>query len=251
MQKEEQLLAKRLEELSRTAYHRNIVTYSDFLNLNELNILHSFPKSNLYTRYETFGGYEMSERQMVAFIPDALCCETNYPILPLRIQPTNKKYAEELSHRDYLGAILNLGINRSKIGDILVEQEEAILFTHRSLQSFFTQELTKIRHTLVTVSPMEQQDFIYQPKFEEIKGTVASLRLDALLALAFPASRTRLAAVIEAARVFVNGRLITSNGYQIKEGDIISVRKLGKFQYVKMLSKTKKNRILVMIYKYI
>ncbi len=72
MEKEEQLLEKRLIELSRTAYHRDIITYSDFLNLNELNILHSLPKDRLYTRYVTFGGYDTAERQMAAFLPDAL-----------------------------------------------------------------------------------------------------------------------------------------------------------------------------------
>ena len=58
MQKEELMLQKRLIELSKLAYQRGIVTYSDFLNLNELNILHTTPKSDLYSNYETFGGYE-------------------------------------------------------------------------------------------------------------------------------------------------------------------------------------------------
>ena len=72
MNKEEILLQKRLTELSRVAYHRGIVTFSDFLNLNELNILHTTPKDQWMTRYETFGGYGCSERQMAAFLPDAL-----------------------------------------------------------------------------------------------------------------------------------------------------------------------------------
>ena len=67
MNKEETLLRKRLVELSRQAYHKDIVTFSDFLNLNELNILHTTPKDLFPARYETFGGYEMAERQMVAF----------------------------------------------------------------------------------------------------------------------------------------------------------------------------------------
>ena len=62
MQKEEELLRKRLIELSKIAYHRNFITYTDFLNLNELNILHTLPKDTLYTPYRTFGGYASSER---------------------------------------------------------------------------------------------------------------------------------------------------------------------------------------------
>ncbi len=66
------MLEKRLVELSRTAYQRDIITYTDFMNLNEQNILHTLPKDQLYTRVVSFGGYEMAERQMAAFIPDAL-----------------------------------------------------------------------------------------------------------------------------------------------------------------------------------
>lgn len=70
MDREELLFQKRLIDLSRTAYQRGIVVFSDFLNLNELNILHTLPKEELYSGYGTFGGYAASERQMVAFLPD-------------------------------------------------------------------------------------------------------------------------------------------------------------------------------------
>ena len=72
MEYEETLLRKRLIELSNNAYQRGIIMYSDFLNLNELNILHSMPKDRLYTKFVTFGGYGLAERQMAAFLPDAL-----------------------------------------------------------------------------------------------------------------------------------------------------------------------------------
>lgn len=74
MQKEEQQLEKRLSELSNLAYSRDIVTYSDFLNLNELNILHSMPKDRLYTKFVTFGGYGLAERQMAAFLLMLFLC---------------------------------------------------------------------------------------------------------------------------------------------------------------------------------
>ena len=251
MQKEELLLQRRFLELSKIAYQREIVTYSDFLNLNELNILHTTPKQEFYSCYKTFGGYEHSERQMVAFLPDALCFEKDYPISILKIEPLQKKFAEELSHRDYLGAILNLGIERCKFGDILVQDDGAILFTHRSLEKVITDELCRIRHTQVRVTALQEHDFNYEPNLKEIKGTVSSLRLDSLLALAFSTSRSKLVSYIENGRVFVNGKLITSNGYQIKEDDIVSVRGLGRFQYKELVSKTKKERLYVTIHLYI
>ena len=251
MQKEELMLQKRLIELSKIAYQRGIVTYSDFLNLNELNILHTTPKSEFYTCYETFGGYEFSERQMVAFLPDALCYDKNYPISVLKTEPLQKKFSEKLSHRDYLGSILNLGIERCKLGDILVEEDNALIFVHKSMENFLLEELTRIRHTSVMVSVEEIQDLNYKPSIKEISGTVSSLRLDSLLALAFSSSRSKLVAYIEAGKVFVNGKLITSNGYQMKENDIVSVRGLGRFQYIETLSQTKKGRYYVTIHLYI
>ena len=113
MNKEEQLLEKRLIELSNLAFSRDIVTFSDFLNLNELNILHRTPKDQFKARFETYGGYELAERQMVAFLPDALYYDNGYPMQPLKICPVNKRFAEDLTHRDYLGAIMNLGTSRT------------------------------------------------------------------------------------------------------------------------------------------
>ena len=251
MQKEELMLQKRLIELSKVAYQRGIVTYSDFLNLNELNILHSIPKSELYCTYQTFGGYDLSERQMVAFLPDALYFNYEFPISIIKIRPVQKKFAQELNHRDFLGAILNLGIERCKIGDILVQENEAYLFACNSLETFITEELIRIKHTSVCCDTNQWIDFHYEPAFQEIKGSVSSLRLDSLLALAFSESRSKLVAYIESGRVFVNGKLITSNGYQIKENDIVSARGLGRFQYKEILGQTKKGRNMVIIHLYI
>ena len=178
MQKEEQLLEKHFMDLSRQAYHRNIITYSDFLNLNEQNILHSIPKDRLYTGLIVFGGYDFAERQMAAFIPDALSLRDikdsdifQSEISVLHISPLNKKYSEALSHRDYLGSILNLGIERGMIGDILITDSEAIVFVKMQMQEFLTENITRIRHTSVLATIDELTDFHYSPRYEEIKGT--------------------------------------------------------------------------------
>lgn len=258
MEKEEVLLRKRLTELSNLAYQRGIVMYSDFLNLNELNILHTTPKDLFPAPYKAFGGYAFSERQMAAFLPDAFYLYASeeemkeaYPIRIVRIAPLQKKFAEPLSHRDYLGALLNLGIERCKLGDILAEEEQAFVFVSETLAEFVTTELTRVRHTTVMATIEDSADFVYEPKFEEIKGTVASVRLDSLLSLAFNSSRSKLTALIEGGRVYVNGKLITSNGYQVKDDDIVSVRGLGRFAYKGIVSETKKGRYYVSVYKYI
>lgn len=251
MEKEEVLLRKRYMELSNLAYQRGIPMYTDFLNLNELNILHTTPKELLPVSYSTFGGYEFSERQMAAFLPDAFSACVDYPFEIIKFRPVHLKFAEELTHRDYLGALMNLGIERSKLGDIIIQNGEAFLFAHRALAPYITENLGKVRHTIVVAEIIDGIHFSYEPQFEEIKGTVASVRLDALLSIAFNTSRSKLTALIEAGRVFVNGKLVTSNGYRLKEDDIISVRQMGRFRYKGILSETKKGRCYVMIHKYI
>ena len=254
---EQELCKKKLIDLSRQANRKGIVLFSDFLNLNELNIYHQNEKF-FETKTEASGGVPFAERQIVAFIPDALSLRDikdsdifQSEISVLHISPLNKKYSEALSHRDYLGSILNLGIERGMIGDILITDSEAIVFVKMQMQEFLTENITRIRHTSVLATIDELTDFHYSPRYEEIKGTVASVRLDSLLSVAFSSSRSKLSGLIEGGKVFVNGRLITSNAYQVKEHDIISVRGMGKFEFIETLAFTKKKRIYVLIHKYV
>lgn len=258
-EKDLQFLEKRFSELSRIAYQRDIITYTDFLNLNEQNILHMLPKDRMYSRFLTFGGYETAERQMAAFIPEALYlrygeCDfprnLDFPFSFVKISPLNRKYSEDLNHRDYLGAILNLGIERNKTGDIITEDGDAIALIHNDMAEIICKELTRIRHTSVSASVIEAEDFQYRSRYQEIRSTVASARLDSLLSAAFCMSRNKLTGLIEGAKVYVNGKLVTSNGYQPSEGDIISVRGLGKFRFEGCGNRTRKNRISVIIHKY-
>ena len=251
MNKEEIMLRKRLEELSNQAYQRDIVTFSDFLNLNELNILHTTPKDMFPAHYETYGGYELAERQMVAFLPDALYYEYTYPMCVLEIRPANPRFSEELTHRDYLGSLMNLGIERSKLGDIIVDSTAAMVFAREEIAPYIAEQLTRILHTVVKITIHDAIDITYASSYETIKGTVPSIRLDTVLSVAYPMSRSKITAYIEAGRVFVNGKLITSNGYHLKENDIISVRGLGRIAYETVLSETKKGRYMISVRKYI
>lgn len=251
MNKEESIFQKHLLDLSNQAYQREIVVFSDFLNLNELNILHTTPKHLFPARYETFGGYGFSERQIAAFLPDALYYEYTYPVQALEIFPANAKFAEELNHRDYLGALMNLGLERCKIGDILVAEKSALIFVKEEFAGFISDSLSRIRHTTVRVSPKALDNFNWCPTLQQMKGTVPSVRLDTVLSVAYPLSRSRLTGYIADAKVFVNGKLTTSNGYHLREGDIISVRGVGRIRYDGILSETKKGRYYISVAKFI
>ncbi|MCC2826505.1 YlmH/Sll1252 family protein [Faecalicatena orotica] len=251
MTREEQQLEKHFRDLARTAYQRGIAVFSDFLNLNELNIFQSLRGEFSYLETETFGGYELAERQIAVFRPEAPVFYADYPVKCLKITPLNAKFAEDLNHRDYLGAVLNLGIDRACLGDILVEEDAAYLFCLERMADFIRDNLIRIRHTSVYVEQVEAENFHYEPKYKEVSGTVASVRLDKLLALAFNASRSSLTGLIEGGKVFVNGKLVTSNGYEPKEGDLISVRGMGRFRFRETGGQSKKGREYVILWRYI
>ena len=251
MTREEQQLEKHFRDLARTAYQRGIAVFSDFLNLNELNIFQSLRGEFSYLDTETFGGYELAERQIAVFRPEAPVFYADYPVKCLKITPLNAKFAEDLNHRDYLGAVLNLGIDRACLGDILVEEDAAYLFCLERMADFIRDNLIRIRHTSVYVEQVEAENFHYEPKYKEVSGTVASVRLDKLLALAFNASRSSLTGLIEGGKVFVNGKLVTSNGYEPKEGDLISVRGMGRFRFRETGGQSKKGREYVILWRYI
>ena len=242
---------KRIRELANLSYQRDIVTFSDFLNLNEQNMVSSLKRQFPQIVMEIFGGYENAERQMVAFHPDALAFTWEYPIDCLKIEPKAIKFSESLTHRDYLGALLNLGIERSVIGDIVVQEKDAWFFCQNKMTDFFLDNLCRVRHTNILITKVDDPDKLPCPKLEAINGTCASVRLDSLISLAFKASRSSMVSYIEGGQVFVNGKLITSNGYEPKEGDIISVRGKGRFIFDGMSHQTKKGRCGVRILRYI
>ena len=256
MEKEKDLLLlqKRIRELARRAERTGCPQFTDFLNLYEQNILHDTLRNFPQAAWRTFGGYDQAERQMAAFLPDAFSYEEakpEYPIACLRIRPKNSRFAETLTHRDILGALMNLGIDRCKTGDIPVLQEEAYLFCHESLGEMVCRELTRIRRTSVVCSLCREADFTYTPRTETVTGSISSLRLDALLSVAFQSSRSSLLSLIQEGKVFVNGRLITSNAFIPKEGDLVSVRGLGRFRYLGAGGQTKKGRRIVQAERFI
>lgn len=242
---------RRIRELANTAYQRDIVTFSDFLNLNEQNMINSRHFHIPGVVMEWSGGYEYAERQMVAFHPDALVFPWEYPIDCLKIEPKAVKFSEKLTHRDYLGALLNLGVDRSVIGDILVQEDAAWFFCLHRMTDFFLENLCRVKHTNIVICKVENPHELPSPTLEPVNGTCASVRLDALISLAFQGSRSSMVSFIEGGHVFVNGRLITSNGYEPKEGDIISVRGKGRFRFDCITGQTKKGRCAVRIMRYV
>lgn len=248
--KEEQLLKKRISELAQICYQRDIPTSTDFLNLNEQTIFHSLKRSLPPVRYVLAGGYEAAERKIVCFLPSY---EENMGYLPvkiLKIMPINLKFAEELTHRDYLGALMNLGIERNMLGDIVINEDGCFIFCLERMADFISGELRQVRHTSISCHIVSDFSCDVRQKYEEIRGSIASPRLDNVLAMVYHSSRNKILPYIQGEKVFIDGRLTVSPSVQLKGGEIVSVRGMGKFLFSGTEQETRKGRIFVAVKKY-
>lgn len=189
MNKEEVLFCKHMQDLAKSSYLKNIPVFSDFLSMNELSLLYSLESKLSGVRVETYGGYEFAERQMAKFVSDALFYDCSYPIKMLKIAPAHKKFAEALSHRDYLGSILGLGLERNVLGDLVLKDQSCYVYCHERIAEFLLSELTKVKHTFVTVSEC-RDDMEVQLELKEVRGIVSSLRVDAVIAMVYQLSRS-------------------------------------------------------------
>jgi RNA-binding protein YlmH len=241
MNEAESFLIKRFSDLSRQANRKGIVTFSDFLSLSEQTILQQ-NKGKLETDIQVFGGYEYAERQMVAFIPDALFYEWEYPFAAVRILPAYPKFAERLTHRDVLGALMSLGIERSKIGDLIVNDGQMLFFAKEEILLYIQEQLTSIRHTVVTLERLSGE-ITYMPKLERHEAIVTSNRLDAVIAAICKLSRSESLALIREGKIFINGAECLHNTYYCKQGDLLSIRGFGKVRFGETLGVTKKDRL--------
>ena len=233
---EEEVLVGRIQDLAEQCYHRDVPSHTEFLTLAEQDLFYRTVNKIPGVRYVLSGGYEAAERKAALFLPsyaedgDA----SMLPIAVVRISPLNEKFADALSHRDFLGSLMNLGVERYKLGD------------------YICAELKKVRHTSVYCEvEAGLPEELTEPKTERKEGSVASVRLDAVLSLAFSSSRSKMVPLIEGGQVFINGKLVTSPSASLKEDDLVTVRHMGKFRYVGVQNQTKKGRLYVAVERFV
>lgn len=267
LSKEEQILYQHFNDMIQLSYQRGIPVYSQFNSLREAELA-SLALDEFYGKHwkegeqvVSFGGYPDAERRILCFLPEQCNKETsieNFPICCVRIMPVNKRFCDRLNHRDYLGTIMNLGLTRDQIGDILVEQEKSdahissigFIFCKKDKAELIL-ELNRIKHTTVVSEIVDFRQMNWEPEFKEISGSVSSFRLDSVLSLAIRTSRSQGLTLIQSGNVFLNGRCCTENAKKLEEGDIFSVRGYGKFLFEKISTQSKKGRYHITIKQYI
>ena len=252
MREDYTLEKKRFLELARKSYNSGIYTFTDFLGLGEQSAFHEVERELSGIPYTAFGGTNGCERVMIRFGSEELCgYEIPFPISIVLCQPLSDKFAEKLSHRDFLGAILNLGIDRSVLGDIAIVDKCAYLFVKEGMAEFVADELTKVRKTAVKCCIVDSapEGTLYNTK--EVRVQAVGERIDALVAKVFSISRDDSATLFSRGLVFISGKCCESVSHKLKEGDIVSVRGYGRFIYRGVEGHTKKGKLNILIEQYI
>ena len=174
-----------------------------------------------------------------------------FPICLLRISPLMHKFADDLSHRDFLGALMHLGIEREGLGDMQVSDKEAYLFCKESMSEYICENLNKVKHTSVHVEEVSELPDSLIRREEEVLVQLPSERIDAIIAKLYHVSRDESIVLFREKKVFRNGRLIENNSAVVKADDVISVRGYGKFCYKGVAGISKKGKLNATVHKYV
>lgn len=245
-EKEIHQLKNRFHDLAEKSFRQGIFTFTGFLGLAEQEVFWREASGFRSVGYCLEGGCEGADRVVVRFgDPQELGYEAPFPIACVHIRPLSQKFADELSHRDFLGALMNLGIERSTVGDIKVGESQAYLFCLDSIADFICENLGQVRHTHVKCSRTEGAEDIPREEPQALTIHVQSLRTDAVLARVYNLSRDKSLELFRAGKVYVNGRLCENNSRQLKCGDAVNARGYGKFVLTGEPRETRKGKLSV------
>lgn len=249
LDKSDELLQAKIENMISIAENNYYPKFSFFLDNHQKSLADQVLKREHCTSYQYFGGFADSERSMLGVFPEYM--EVTISEFPLQILEFrfNKNYS--LTHRDFLGSLMAQQIRRETIGDIVVAEGIANVAVCEDIVPYLMNNISKIGRVGVSIQAIEKPSVEKVQEFQELTGTIASLRVDAILALLTRLSRTKGLELIEAGRVSVNYMEVDNPSFIIKPKDIIAVRGYGKFILSEDIRLTKKNRLFVTVYKFI
>lgn len=244
------MLAKVLDKLERARNKQNLENTA-FLSPAEQASVMSMLRHYGDIKCETVGGFEGAERCVCVFLPDWMyeLESEDMPITPIKIA-INKM--ANFGHRDVLGSLMGLGLTREKIGDILINDDHAVVLVLSSTAEIILSQWDSVGR--FSVSP-EAVDFTEinakAPELKTIKDTVATRRLDSVVATGFSMSRSKAADYITAGRVAVNHIECVKTDKIVEQGDTITCRGQGKCVLREVIGKSRKDREIIEIDRYV
>ena len=251
---EDRMTLARILDRAEQARSRNIPAATDFLSpaqqvqAGEALRLAGFSE----TGYAALGGYEGAERRLLLFLPDWLEVEDAESQSPIRCLRAAFREEYRLTHRDFLGSLMGMGIVREKVGDILVGPDSADLIVLDTVADFLLQSWDSAGRARLSVCAVERSNLhIPRAQCSEVRDTVSSLRLDAVASAGFRMARGKAAALIESGKVQLNWRECVKPDKLLAAGDTVSARGFGKFVLSEVGGVTKKGRTSIVLKVYV
>lgn len=244
---DDKILVSHIKDMTELCEKIGKPRFSAFLDERQAVIAESVLKSLRWESYELFGGYEGASRRVLGVFPQYFGGETGFPIAVLKF---SYREADRLSHRDFLGAFMSRQIKREMLGDIIVSGGSTTAFVYETVKHTLMSETDKVGSVGVKVSEGNASELNVSQTFIDKNGTVPSLRLDSIVAMAAGISRGKAVSLIKGGQVTVMYVTEGSASFMLSEGDIFSVRGVGKFLLYSVNGTTKKDRIHITVKKY-
>lgn len=229
--------------------HGNKVINTSFLDPRQLELAEAVLKNRSELSYTVYGGFPRAERNALSIFP----AQQRSVLPPIRAVKVNwAGNADEISHRDLLGAVLGLGLKRDQIGDIILFADGgAAVFVEDAKADFLCSNLLQVGRVTVSCEAVDPEHLpLSKDDGKDIKGTVASLRLDAVISLGFGVSRSRVVMLIKGGAVSVNWKPVNSPSILLNEGDQVSLKGRGRLLIEAVEGETRKGRIRLKLKKY-
>ncbi len=242
------LLIPRINDAIRLCGTSQTPKFVGFLTSNEVADAEKESK-NFTAAYSFYGGYDGAERLYFGAFPE--WCEEREELFPITPITFTYRECDRLTHRDFLGALMSLGLTRETVGDILIEKGRAVVFLSSDIANFALSQLDKIGRIGVKAEKGYSLPLPNMSGFQEITDTVASPRLDCVVASLSKSSRAQAEELILNGMVLVNSVCVTKTVKTVNEDDKITIRKKGKFIIESLSQKTKKNRVILIAKKYV
>ncbi len=237
----EAFFPERLRDLSEQSIRQSRFTFTGFLTPEEISELQRRRKT--LAPFTLFGGAPGTERCIARFgSEEEMGYSVPFPIVCLKISPLSERFSDALTHRDFLGALMHTGIERDRVGDVVVRVNTAYVFAHETIAPFLAENVTRVKNTAVSAGICDEIPEGALFTTVPFEGIAASDRLDCIVGAVHRLSRGAAAELFREQKIFVNGAVCENLSYSVKPGDVISVRGKGKFVFTGIQGSTKKGR---------
>lgn len=256
-EKDDKILLAQILDKVEMVEKKNKIEYTDFLDLAQIELVQKFINKIKIENYICYGGFEQAERKMFVIYPEKFNVSVVEKNLSNIVQIIRIELPDDLkgkyTHRDYLGAVIKLGVERKKIGDIIVDNNGADIIIDKDISKFLLDNLgslTRFSKSEITLQNINDLRSVEIRK-EELEIIVSSMRLDNVISELARCSRNKAHDIINTERVFVNFECETKKTKQIKPGDMVTIRGKGRFFIKEIAGQTRSGRTVIKVEKFV